>query len=297
MKIIKLFALGCLFLTSSFSYAKDRPIIKNLMATSGKGTKINISWTVPEKPDPKITKLFLYRTTKPAGSFFDLESEKPIATLDADCCGFTDSVKDYRDYYYAVLAEVNGKPYDIILPSINSTVNSVHLKIEQKEELPVKKEIPEKLYTDGNIRETPLPFLDLVSSMKGKKISMKESTISYARELAGNSQKTKKRLTPYVFEQDLISPDGGDDFLLFEILRTTFIQKKYASCIDELIKLLGTNRSAEVTQRAGFYLAQSYYFSKDYKSAVQNFLKVYDTFPNLSKKWIDSSLEYMETME
>ena len=43
-----------------------------------------------------------------------------------------------------------------------------------------------------------------------------------------------KMLSPYVFEEDLISPDGGDDYLLFDVLKTTFIKRKYADAETEM---------------------------------------------------------------
>lgn len=297
MKIYKALTIAIITFMSANAFSDSRPIIKDILASSGKGTKINISWTVPENPSPKITRLFIYRTTRPVASYFDIINEKPIATVEADYCGWTDSIKDYRDYYYSVLAEVNGKPYDIILPSINSTVRPAHLKITVKQDDSERKQIPEKLYPDDAIRETPLPYLDLINDLNKNKISMDDKTIQYARELGLTEQKTKKPLSPYVFEEDLISPDGGDDYLLFEILSTSFIQKKYKECTTSLIKMLGTNRSEEVTKRAQFYLGQSYYFSKNYKNAVESFLKTYDNYPKLSKKWIDSSLTLMEIPE
>ena len=66
--------------------------------------------------------------------------------------------------------------------------------------------------------------------------------------------KSTKISEPYVFEEDLISPDGGDDFLLFEILRDSFIQKKYSKSEEQLKKLISTNRAKSVTERAKFYL-------------------------------------------
>ena len=115
-----------------------------------------------------------------------------------------------------------------------------------------------------------------------------------AKKLAAGAE--KKRTAPlnfYIFEDDLISPDGGDDFLLFEILRTSFIRKEYMECARALEKLLGTNLSHMVEARARFYLAESQYFCQDYEKAAMNFVTVYGDFPVLAKKWIDSSFDLM----
>ena len=124
---------------------------------------------------------------------------------------------------------------------------------------------------------------------------MSDQAKAVAKNLKGKKEiEAQTTLIPYIFEEDLISPDGGDDFLLFEVLRNNFIQKKYSDSVVQLKKLLGTNRSEKVTNRARFYLGQSYYFQENYQEAVKNFLPVYDIYPELAKKWIDSSLDLMQ---
>ena len=86
---------------------------------------------------------------------------------------------------------------------------------------------------------------------------MGRSARAQARLLAGSAETMHKMLSPYVFEEDLISPDGGDDYLLFDVLKTTFIKRKYAD-------------------------------------AVNAFLYAADAYPSLAKKWIDSSLDFMQ---
>ena len=121
---------------------------------------------------------------------------------------------------------------------------------------------------------------------------MSDSTYMIARELGNDSEIRKNIISePYIFEEDLVSPDGGDAFLLFEILRTTFIQKKYKEAEAALERLIGTNRTKDITNRATFYLAETYYFSADYKNAAQTFLKVYDVYPAAAKRWLDSTLD------
>ena len=154
----------------------------------------------------------------------------------------------------------------------------------------------EKLVPLDGKREIPLPFLDVTEQFSKKPVKMNEETKKIAASLAdGTKDKESKRMEPYIFEEDIISPDGGDDFLLFEILRTTFIQKKYKDSADQLKKLLGTNRSKEVTKRAVFYLGESEYYTKDYSAAVRTFLLVYDEYPVQAKKWIDATLDEMQT--
>lgn len=95
----------------------------------------------------------------------------------------------------------------------------------------------------------------------------------------------------YIFEEDLISPDGGDDYLLFEILKTTFVQKKYHQAITQIKRLTGTNISNSTRDRAYFYMGEANYFLGNYDEAVKCFVKVQQAYPNLTKKWVDSALD------
>ena len=279
--------------------SKERPIVKEIQAASGKGTKINVTWLLPEDTSSEITKLFIYRSTNPIGSYYDLNGKEPVAELSGDFTNYIDTVKDYKDYYYAVICEADGNKFDIILPSINSTVNGVHLRLPEREddnETPVTKK--EKPYSVESLRDTPLPYLDILDGRNKVPLKMSEDAVQIAKELAVITKLEKNIITePYVFEEDLISPEGGDDFLLFEILRTTFIQKKYKKAQEQLDKLIRSNRTKSVTDRAVFYLGESYYFTKNYQEATTTFLSVYDKYPALAKRWITSSLDLFEMTE
>ncbi len=293
----KLFTLTAVFFLAANCFAKDKPIITNLEATGTRGNKIILSWKNPSAPEPKIQKLFIYRNSKPIGSYYDISDSTPVAEVEPETKSYTDTVKNYNDYYYAVIAQVSNGKYDIILPSVNATVNGTHLTLPARKESAEKTEsAKEKLVPLDGKREIPLPFLDVTEQFSKKPVKMNEETKKIAASLAdGTKDKESKRMEPYIFEEDIISPDGGDDFLLFEILRTTFIQKKYKDSADQLKKLLGTNRSKEVTKRAVFYLGESEYYTKDYSAAVRTFLLVYDEYPVQAKKWIDATLDEMQT--
>ncbi len=292
----RLFTLIAVIFLMANCFAKDRPIITNLEANGTRGNKIVLSWKNPSEPEPKIQKLFIYRNSKPIGSYYDISDSTPIATVEPETQNYTDTVKNYNDYYYAIIAQVNNGKYDIILPSVNATVNGTHLTLPPRKESAEKTEsAKEKLVPLDGKREIPLPFLDVSEQFSRKPVKMDEETKKIAKSLSDSTkEKESKRMEPYVFEEDIISPDGGDDFLLFEILRTTFIQKKYKDSADQLKKLLGTNRSKEVTKRAIFYLGESEYYTKNYSDAVRTFLLVYDEYPVQAKKWIDATLDEMK---
>lgn len=285
MKKSVLFTL-LLFVTSALF--AERPIVRNIQAISGKGTKINVFWTLPQNPDKPITKLLIYRDTMPISSYEMLEKKDPIASITPDYTGYTDSVKDYKDYYYAVIA-VTTEPYDLVLISINATSSGVHLPIPKAKETPKKKEY-EKLYPDGKMRETPLPYIDLVDGIN-EEPTISDSTAVSTKALSAKTEKASPLMTLYIFEEDLVSPDAGDDYLLFEILKTYLVQKKYSQAITQLNRLAGTNIAETTRSRAYFYVGEAQYLSGDYDQAVKSFVKVQHEFPNLTKKWVDSALD------
>ena len=119
-----------------------------------------------------------------------------------------------------------------------------------------------------------------------------------AKELSGKySVKRPKLLDPFIFEEDMIVTPRGDDFFLFESLKNYFIQKDYKGSVKDLCKFLSITREPQVMTRAVFYLAESQYFCRNYRKALELFLFVEDEFPELSKKWIDSTLDFYRIPE
>lgn len=280
----------CLFtiLFCTLSLFAEKPIVSDIMARTGKGSKINITWTLPTEPDEEISSLLLFRNTKQITTYSQIEALNPIAELSADMTGYTDNVTDFNDYYYAVIAVTN-KPNNVILLSFNSTIIGAHVATKVKKTETVKKEY-EKYYPEGTLRETPLPYIDLFDGIDKKETASKEVQAS-TNSLLTSSKNTKALLTQYIFEEDLVSPDAGDDYLLFEILKTSFVTRKYNDAINQLTKLIGTNISENTRNRAIFYLGESEYLSGNFEESVRTFVKVEQAFPTLVKKWLDSALD------
>lgn len=284
MKKIVCLLSAILFTTLVFA---QKPLIQDIQARAGKGTKINISWTLPVNSDKQITKFIIYRDIQQITTFNQINNLTPIAEISPEATGYTDTVKDYKDYFYAVVAYTD-RPYDLILLSFNSTVTGTHVAMKTEEKIvPLKNE--EKLYPEGTLRETPLPYVDLVEGFN-KVSDFSEETMNHTNTLITSEPEKEKLLKPYIFEEDLISPDAGDDYFLFEILKTTFVQRKYNEAITQLNKLLGTNVSESTRNRAIFYLGESEYLLGHYDNAVRLFVKVQTVFPVVSKKWLDSAL-------
>ena len=300
MKLFRPIVITAVFISASFAaFSSERPIVTDIRAEAHSTKRIFVTWTPPENPEPAVTSLAVFRTEAPAVSFSEIGPRAPIAELAKDSSSFSDSVPDYKDYYYAVVAVTEKGRYDIVIPSVNATVNGVHARLPKKKGAKdTSASAREKLYHSGGVRETPLPYIDLIESVnENKRTAMGRSARAQARLLAGSEEKARIPLSPHVFEEDLISPDGGDDYLLFDVLKTTFIKRKYKDAQTELLRLLATNRSDAVTARARFYLGESYYFGGNYADAVNAFLYVTGDYPALAKKWIDSSLDFMQLPE
>ena len=271
--------------------AQNKPIVTDIQAVAAKGTRINIYWTLPQNPEPQITKLLIYRDTRPISSYNQLSSAYFVAELPAEACGYTDSVMDYNDYFYAVIAFTD-RPFDLILVSMNSTVDGVHLIAPQQKDIEPKKKSDEKLYTDGTLRETPLPFINYVEGQgQGDTLISDEIAKSATQFSAYSSKSGRTPVSPYFFEEDLISPDSGDDFLLFEVLKNTFVQEKYEEAIILLNKLNGTNISESVRNRVYFYIAEAYFFTGDFEEAAKAFVKVAHVYPLQTKIWMNYTLD------
>lgn len=285
MKKSVCFLLG-VFIT--FSIFAQRPIVQDIQAQAGRGAKINISWTLPKNPDKPITNFLIYRNTQQINSYQMLQELTPIAQVTPEATGYTDTVSDFNDYFYAVIA-VTDKPYDLILLSFNATVTGTHVAIKTDNREPERLEL-EKLYPEGTLRETPLPYVDLIDGIVKPEI-ISDETVNQTNSLITAAKKKKPLLKQYIFEEDLISPDAGDDFLLFEILKTTFVQKKYNEAISQLNKLVGTNIGESTRNRAYFYIGESEYLLGHYENAVRIFVKLESVYPILAKKWLESALD------
>lgn len=282
--------VGLLFF--SFILFAEKPIVRDIQAEAGKGNKINIFWTLPENPEKEISSFFIYRDTRQIASYAQIKNISPIAQIDSNFSGYTDLVKDYNDYFYCVLAVTKDSsvPYDLILLSFNSTVKGVHISMNTQQKEPQKQE-KEKLYYEGTLRETPLPFIDIVENSLQPEPIVSEEAAFAAQTLTNKTKKREPVLKPYIFEEDLISPDGGDDYLLFEILKQYFVHKNYDEAIVQLNKLAGTNIKDSTRSRVYFYIGECEYLTGEYEKAVKSFVKVQDIYPTLTRKWINSSLD------
>lgn len=296
-----------------------RNVVSGISTTAYKN-KITVSWNLPPASEGSaVTSLMVYRANKPFTSVEDIKKSTPAAYLGQGSVSFVDSVKDAREYYYAVICCVSkgvsintelyydeeldarplsseSDPYYILLPGVNATVNGQKMQfISKKEYTPLPREEESRIYGDNQMRDQPLPYIDVLGDEEKREKQISPSTEASVRDLFGKKKEiTKELLEPYIFEEDMLSPSGGDEYLLFEILKTTFIQEKFHEAVKLLTQFTLQNRNPQVLARAGFYLGQSYYYTQNFPMALTEFLNLEETYPSLAHKWIESTLTLFE---
>ena len=268
-----------------FPETPARPLVESLSAREENG-KISLTWVLPQ--NFKAESILVYRDKKQIST---VKNMFPIAQLLPLRTSFTDSPEHGISFFYCVLArDTSGNVFETIIPSVNATVSPV--KIKPSETYTPE---PEKSYESGNMRRVPLPYLDLSQDLRKKGNITNKNLLKAAKELSEIKNKPpKKGLEPYIFPEDSSASKTGDDYYLFQILKNSFLTEKYKKTADELNDFLGINRSEKTTARATFYLGESFYFLGDYKKAISHFLSVSDDFPELSRKWLDASLDLYE---
>lgn len=296
------------------------PLVYGIEALGVSNSIITISWNLPLKTENSyINSLMIFRDARPITSYSQILNLQPIATLPHGAVSYNDNVEDSRDYYYAVISITkegnfekeelyydeeldapqvlsDGTVYALVLPGVNATVYGAKTKSRSRTiNIPEQKsEETKKTYEGNTLREQPLPFIDVLGDEIKHESQISEIAKNKALSLTKNSKIQKNILEPYVFEEDLISPAGGDEYLLFEVLRTSFIKQNYTKSIQDLNNFLAQNRNEKVSQRARFYLGESYYYTGNYEMALTKFLELQDIYPSVSRKWSESTLDLWE---
>lgn len=315
----KFFSSALLIFSSSILFAQSkRPVVTGINAIQAENGKISISWILPKNDSDSISSFIIYRNKKPFTSYDQIEFSQPLVTIEKITDSYTDSPRDTSEYFYAVITmisendktqgnseiyydeQLDGKkslktetPVRLVLPGVNATTEGIKASAAIYLGQPSIKKTPQakKEYED-KMREMPLPLVDVLGeTSKPEETKISKSSRKKIQPLLKSKKEQTKVLPVYIFDEDLISPAGGDEYLLFEILRTSFIKKKYSDSIDALKKFLAQNRSKQVTDRANFYLGESYYYTGNFPSALTYFLSLEEIYPELSRKWTESTLD------
>lgn len=294
-------------ITASMLFASPRPLVTGITAEIASHGGILLSWTMPravggngEDTSDYIEQVLIFRAAAPITSFEQIATIAPKATLDARS-SWLDKTPLKGDGYYAVVLVTDGKRFPVIIPSVNATINGIapHRRRKTSRILPVEDdEMPR-----GAI---PLPS----AAMEKKDMSEKAQDEAFILSLQGKGLE-RKQLAPYIFKDDLIESESGEEVFLFNVLKTTFIKCKYSEAASELSRLLRTNMARNVTMRTTFYLGECYYFMGQYEKAISKFMDAKSYYSPLERdtssalppassapvnvsslcnSWIDSSL-------
>lgn len=301
MKIKKIFTALIITLISHLAFAQGRPVVSDISVVPREGG-IFVKWNIDEQTNPSYTGFIVLRDTKQFTSYDQITSSNTIAELASNVRDYYDILSDFREYYYLIIASTESGTYRMILPSMNTNVSGIRAKkkLQSQEEVITPKEnskTSENSFIDPSekMRNIPLPKAELTDEKNLKSAVFGKKAMNAPHEFAENYINRKNKITKmHVFEEDMICPEGGDEYFLFKILKATFAKKDFKNAIVSLNEFLSVHRSEEVQKRALFYLGESYYFTKDYRNALYNFLTVKEDFNELSKKWIDSSLDLIE---
>ncbi len=139
-------------------------------------------------------------------------------------------------------------------------------------------------------------FLREEAETLNKERSIRPDTERMAADLYMPRHGSGRRAAPlfrHIFSEDQVLPSGGDDYLLYAILQESWLSYRYREAKAELSAFLAQRRDTGPTERATFYLAEAEYFTGNYLEALNLFVSVQDSFPQLAGKWIDSCLDLM----
>ena len=287
--------LFLIFTFSCFTQSSVSSVISNLRATINNTSEdfatISLKWKIPQKND--ITEFIIYRDNKQILKE-NLSLLKPIEILTGKYTSYFDTVTNLSDeYYYAVLTKTrNGDFFDIIIPTVNATVNPVIPK-PKKTVFSENINKPGRIETRENERELiPLPYLNEEDNSYFEKKAIPKKNIEIAKKLS--AKKTEKKSKPLqILPQDK-KPESGDQYLLSTIVNTSFIKADWNTAESEFLKFLKINRTEETVSRANFYLGQIYYYQGKSKNALNSFMTSLNNYPIESRQWIDEVLEEFE---
>ena len=322
MKKTQLFKRIFLILALSLSFCafsqSSRPVVSDIEASTLSTNKIELRWSLPLNPTGKtITGISIYRDIKPIKS---IDNMIPLAVTHPRSETWQDTVTDLKDYYYAVVcvalesesggyennlyydeqydrkpSEVIGKAYTLILPGVNATVSGIRAKGRSSADTIIEQQKSEKIYRDNELRERPLPYMDILDGESHPEPSIDKTARKNALSLvSANPKKNITVMENYIFQEDVVKAESGEDAALFDILKTSFINRRYSLAEKELYDFVISLRDNDTRDRASFYLGECYYYNGKLSDAVRIFISLQDKYPALSRKWTEACLDLYE---
>jgi hypothetical protein len=257
---------------------------------SPEGIKISFSSDKPNRD------LMLYRGDSPIESLSDLLGAVSWI-LEKGTTIYQDIPPAGIGFYYAVLdAElVKAGKVKLVLGE-NSTQFPVQVPLEAAARA-------ESSETGPSARIMPLPYLVIGREVKSgeelkpsihlpPRVELSPATSKAVGNLLAKAPPQKAReMEVRVLNVDRTENPVGEEYILKKILVQHLIPGRYSQAEKELVNFLSIRRKREIEVRAHFYLAQSYYFQRQYRKALTEFLVAQDEYYKEVRHWVDACFD------
>lgn len=268
-----------IFFSSSLIFSQsNKPYAKNISVQYFEKEKtLSINWENPASNN--ISKIYIFYDEKPITSKDQLSKDKILIILDKSKTSYSFKNEKMFTPYFAVIFQLQDYSfYDVLIPSENSTLYDPDLEVTffESNNLPTdtnknttdKVAIQEGL-EEGKIRNTPLP-----------RINIEEKAFE------GNFLQTKKvKVSSYIFPEEMVENPFGVSYEIYNILANYYVEENFTEAAKELNYLLQNKFDEKTTARLYFYLGECYFFTEEYKKAIECFFLSEKQYPEISKQW------------
>jgi hypothetical protein len=274
--------------TQTNVYSSDVSGIKAEILPAG----IYVSWRASERAQ----NVFLYRSNRTITSYNDLLGASLVRQ--SAVSPYIDNPPAGIDCYYAVLYErdiLSGRA--AIFPGNNATLSPARLTVNVN--LPYSGMNSSPAYSPAASTREPqvLPGAGYFSTIAAPSLLSPEARAATQGVEAKPMPVIPKsavpitKMDPRVFNQDIQGvANGGEEYELMGIVRSSFLQKNFGNARTELLDFVSSNIGTYTKARARYYLGQCCYFLGDYQEALVEFSFVQGYYPDECDTWIRASL-------
>ncbi len=242
--------------------------------------------------------LIIYRSTHPIVKYKYLVQASLIATIPSSNVNYIDHPIPGISYYYAVMdSELAKSGRYLFNPGRNLTEYSVivdqgvsSLEIESR----------------GTLRNQPLPYLELNSSIDTGKTLLNnsselpvkynltfESTTAVNNILKNIYTNEKIELKPVILSQDIAISENSEEYQLKRILESDFKNQNWSIAYDLISNLLRVQHSENIELKAHFYRGQILFFQNKYKKSFMEFILTGKDLKKETEPWINELLDIL----
>lgn len=275
------------FFMAFWAFGNERNEVVNL-SYEIRDNSVFLFWQVVTSA-PKT--LALYRSPNPFKDFSSLADAVLLSTFSDDSTSFIDNPVPNTNYYYALLFidEINANKPIHFVPGKNSILSPVHIFAPVDEHDAGERDLGLPLLNIGDERPRTKTVFSAKTENKIKKLNGKyEKYPSYIKETG----KTEN-LTFFRFPSETDSSQDVKSLSLKRILDKHTEEQEWGELEKDLVAFLRLSHTDEITARAEFYLAESYYFQAMYDKALLTFLQAEDRYEKETKVWIQTTLSKM----